>query len=116
VNFALSPDGHLSFENAAVVAGVAPPPRGGYRIAWAYFDNDRSTVDEIGEIESLHGDRVAPPVALRDTPGSFVRVRISSLTPGPVAWRPVDAYFRREAGEWTLVGIDRDGDLAVTSK
>src|SRR6185436_10606196 len=49
VNLTLSGDGRLSFENAAVAAHVAPPPRGGYRVRWARFDNHTQAVTPIGE-------------------------------------------------------------------
>src|SRR6185436_14678336 len=39
VNFALGEDGRLTFENAAIAAGTATAPAGGYTARWAAFDN-----------------------------------------------------------------------------
>lgn len=47
-----------------------------------------------------------PPRALRDTPETFVRVRVTQDA-APATWIPVDAYFRRAAKGWTLVGLER---------
>ena len=39
VDFTLADDGRFSFRNAAVDAGVATTPAGGYRVEWSSFDN-----------------------------------------------------------------------------
>jgi len=46
VNFTLGPEG-LAFENAAVAAGVAPAPTGGYLVRWSRFDNTTGDATEI---------------------------------------------------------------------
>jgi hypothetical protein len=51
---------------------------------------------------------VQPPKPLPDAPGTFVRVGVSALAPPHEPWSTeVLAYFRRTAGGWKLVGIDR---------
>jgi hypothetical protein len=112
VDFALSADGRLSFANAAEAAGVSPAPRGGYRIDWAYFDNSTAAISPIGETTSAPGGQAMAPALLRDQPGSLVRARVTPIDPPVAEWRPVDAYFRRAADRWTLVGLDRGGVLA----
>jgi hypothetical protein len=108
VDFALAPNGELSFRNAAVAAGVAPAPASGYQVEWANFDNAAGTASRIGDSHAA-ADHAAAPSALPTTPASFVRVRISD---GVADHKPVDAYFRRNATSWALVGIDRG--LAAT--
>ena len=49
VDFALDETGTLLFDNAAVRAGVAPAPIGGYTGAWFTFDNDSGTTRPIGQ-------------------------------------------------------------------
>jgi hypothetical protein len=109
VDFNLSRDGELSFTNAAVAAGVASPPRGGYRVTWARFDNATSSATPIGEVTIASGNRAMAPAPLPDVAGTFVRVRVSVIMPAYETWTDVHAYFRRTAGGWTLVGIDRRG-------
>jgi hypothetical protein len=107
VDFALSPDGRLSFENAAIKAGVAAAPPAGYRLEWAHFDNQTAAATSIGETTVKEPGPSAAPTALNSQPGSFVRVRISVLAPAVASWRPVDVYFRRGDEGWALVGLDR---------
>jgi hypothetical protein len=109
VNFELSRDGVLSFANAAVAAGVASPPGGGYRVTWARFDNATGSATPIGEVTIASGERVTPPAPLPDAAGTFVRVRVSAIAPAYDTWTDVHAYFRRTAGGWTLAGLDRRG-------
>ena len=108
IDFALSPDGELTFANAAVQAGVAAPPRGGYEITWSSFDNATEAVTAIGEPAIVPGERAQAP-ALRTTPGSFVRARVRAIDPPVAGWAPVDAFFRRTGDRWALVGLDRRG-------
>ena len=107
VDFALSPDGQLSFANAAVTAGVAPPPRGGYRVRWARFDNPTGSVTPIGETTIAPEASALAPAPLPATKGTFVRVEVSAIAPPHEGWTPVQAYFRRTADGWTLVGLER---------
>jgi hypothetical protein len=109
VNIALSRSGELSFENAAVAGGVAPVPRG-YRVSWVRFDNSTGETAPLGETTIASADRPQALSGLPDGPDTFVRVGISAVSPPHEAWStPVNAYFRRGADGWTLVGLDRNG-------
>lgn len=105
VDFALSADGMLTFDNAAVAAGVATPPAE-YRVRWARFDN--ATGSTAGAIETtVSGTRAAaPPQVLAEA--QFVRADITSHHTQFSAWNTaVSVYFRRGSGGWTLAGITR---------
>jgi hypothetical protein len=108
VNFELSLEGQLSFDNAAVDAGVARAPAGGYRLSWARFDNAAATATPIGESAVQSGDRIPPPGPLPHAPGSFLRIRVSAIDPPYETWNtPVTAYFRLRSQAWRLVGLER---------
>ena len=105
VDVALSPDGTLTFANASVDAGVAEPPER-YVVQWARFDNATGTSTPLGPPIEVRAPRAAAPPGVRGADG-FVKVQIAAPG-GPEAWRqPVDAYFRRDGGGWTLVGLTR---------
>ena len=99
---AIDGQGRLTFRNLAVETGTGKAPEG-YRALWYLFDNatDRSTL-----VETTTGAQ--SPLALPPIPASeFIKVDISA-TGGPEAWtRPVSAYFRRQGGRFTLVGVER---------
>ena len=107
VDFELSADGRLSFDNAAVTAGVAMPPQGGYRVKWARFDNATGALAPLGESTMASGERPSSPAALPAVDGSFVRLDVSAVAPEYETWTPVQVYFRRGANAWTLVGVVR---------
>ena len=109
VDFALSTDGRLSFENAAVDAQVAAPPRGGYTAAWATFDDDTDTASPVGApIDGAGTALQAPAPIVAAAPGVYVKVSLAAPGAEQASWaRPVDAYFRRTAAGWQLVGVDR---------
>lgn len=108
VDLTLSADGTLRFRNAAVDAGVAPAPPGGYRVAWARFDNATGASTALGADTTAAGPEVGAPAALPTAPGAFLHVQIASATGAPEPWtRPVHAYFKRTATGWTLVGFER---------
>jgi hypothetical protein len=108
VAFELSVDGRLSFDNAAVTAGVTTPPSGGYRVKWAQFDNATGSLTPIGEGTVRAGERPSPPNPLPAGAGALVCVEVSAVAPAHETWTPVRAYFRRTANAWTLVGLVRD--------
>ena len=107
VGFALDPAGTFTFENAAVAARVGEEPAGGYVVDWANFDNTTGAAKPIGSPVPVKGHSAAAP-ALPTQAGAFVRARVTSVNAAEPSWAtPVSAFFRREAGGWTLVGIDR---------
>jgi hypothetical protein len=105
VNVALSDRGLLTFDNAAVSAGVAPAPAGGYTVRWARFDNNTGqTTADLGTSASAPSQA---PMPLPSEPGSYIKVEIRAVQPANPSWSaPVDAYFRRDGG-WKLVGLER---------
>jgi hypothetical protein len=108
VDVALDASGTLTFENAAVQAGVAEAPPRGYSAAWARFDNATGNTTPIGTPTSSSAGRMSAPSGLPTSDGTFVRVQISAVDPPPKAWaQPVDVYFRRAGGGWKLVGLER---------
>jgi hypothetical protein len=102
----LSAGGVLTFENAAVNAGVATGPAG-YMVTWSRFDNATGTKGEaVGEVRVSTPRADAPAAVLQGS--DFVAANISTMHPDFRAWAaPVTVYFRRGAGGWEPVGIDR---------
>jgi hypothetical protein len=106
--FALDEAGVLTFENPAVKAKLAEPPKKGYQTVWNRFDNAARTAQPIGSATPSQSERVQGPSDLPKTDGSFVKVSISALEPAHPAWaKPVDVYFKRAGGAWRLVGVER---------
>ena len=52
VNVALDGSGALTFDNAAVAAGVAEAPAGGYVVHWSRFDNNTGTATDDRHVDS----------------------------------------------------------------
>ena len=105
VDFALSAKGELTFENAAVAAGVASRPSE-YRVRWSRFDNMSGSAGEGSETSSADARHAAPASVLDGA--QFVQVDISAAHPEFTAWKtPIVVHFRRTAGGWTLVGVKR---------
>jgi hypothetical protein len=108
VNFSLTPDGRLTFRNAAVDAAVAETPRDGYLTVWSGFDNTTNAATPIGSVSIAAGGEAIAPGSLPDARGAFVKIAISARGTGHAVWtRPVDVYFRRAEGGWALVGVER---------
>ncbi len=106
VNPALSPEGTLTFHNAAVEARVADHPSK-YVVAWSRFDNATGTHEPLaGETEVTATRAEAPKELLNGS--EFIAATIRAMDAGHPAWaRPVVAYFRRSPGGWTTVGLER---------
>jgi hypothetical protein len=120
VNVALDADGTLTFENAAVLARIADEPAGGYVVNWGAFDNATGAVTPIGSATATSDRRARAPAPLPSTAGAIVNLRIAAVTPPDPSWGiPVNVYFRRTAGGWALVGVDRlsrEGTQAATRR
>jgi len=105
--------GTLSFANAAVDAGVAAAPTGGYRAEWFRFDNATGTASPLGTSSTAGSTRLDAPAGLPSNEGTFVRVDVSAVNPPHPSWRtPAKIYFVRTGGTWKLVGLERlpDGE------
>jgi len=106
VNPRLDPKG-LTFENAAVSAGVA---RGSvaYRASWMRFDNATGATTPLSETKSTT-TTLAVPDGLPSS--GFVAVDIAADSDTYPTWKqPVRAHFRRDGGNWKLVGFERQPD------
>jgi hypothetical protein len=106
VNPRLDANGALTFDNAAVAAGIAQPPSE-YRVAWSQFDNTTGNTKAIGDTRNAATTHKAP----RDLPsadGSFLEVAIAGESAAHPSWQqPVRVHFRRTGGGWKLVGLQR---------
>lgn len=108
VDFSLDGSGTLTFVNEAARSRVVPNAATGYRATWARFDNATGTATPFGESSSSSEARLQAPAGLTAAPGSFVQVDLACTSPTHPAWQqPVRLHFRREAGGWTLVGVQR---------
>jgi hypothetical protein len=119
VNARLGSDGVLTFENAAVDAGIAKPPTQ-YRFTWSRFDNTtgESTAAIEGGVEPGTSGRVDGPLRI-ETPkllldAAFIRVSVRITHPDYPAWsNPVTFTFRRNGTQWETVGLDRTATAVV---
>ena len=108
INPALDAGDTLTFENAAVAAGVASEPASGYTVRWFTFDNATGNSAPIGSAAATTDRHVKAPGALPSGIGAIVRVQITAADPAHTSWAtPADVYFRRAASGWTLVGLER---------
>lgn len=98
----LDRSGRLTFRNLAVELNVAAPPAG-YRALWYTFDNTTDRATLVATTEESQSSLVMPPMPATE----YVKVDLSALG-GPDAWTtPISAYFRRNSGNWVLVGFER---------
>jgi hypothetical protein len=109
VNIAMDALGTMTFENAAVDAGFAEAPRGGYEARWYSFDNNSSSTSPIGLTASQpKSTRIPAPNNLPSANGSFIKVDIVAMDPPNPSWKtPVQTYFQKVQGGWKLVGLIR---------
>jgi hypothetical protein len=110
--FVLSENG-LMFENAAIKYAKLPAPDGGYRAEWFEFDNATGATRPIGAATTSATTSIAAPSGLPVADGAYVKVAVTAPDSKRPAWsQPVDVYFRRAGGAWTLVGLERLADGA----
>jgi len=103
----LGTDNRLTFENAAVEADVAKGPAT-YHSSWFLFDNATGETRRLADDISSETTTIDGPHGLPEAPGGFIGVDISAHSDAHPQWRqPVRTYFRRDAGGWRLVGLER---------
>ena len=100
--------GALTFDNAAVAAGVAEAPRA-YRAAWSRFDNATGATHADRSDARARRRRMAPPPRSAVEPSAASSRSTSPRTaPAHPTWQqPVRTHFRRTADGWKLVGLER---------
>jgi hypothetical protein len=102
----LDASNRLTFENAAVAAGVASGPAT-YRASWFRFDNATGETQAISATQSST-TTIEAPGGLPTAAGSFIAVDISAESEAHPTWRrPIRTHFRRGGDGWTLVGLER---------
>jgi len=102
----LDASGRLTFDSAAVIAGVAETPPT-YRASWFEFDNATGNTRALSTTSSKT-TTIEAPSGLPTVAGRFVAVDIAADSTEHQAWRrPARAYFRRDGNDWTLVGLER---------
>jgi hypothetical protein len=108
INLALGAGGELTFDNAAEQAGVAKAAER-YTIQWSRFDNAAGTHEPFGQEATIASARAQAPADLLAVTPEYIAVRIRAFHADHPAWsQPLMAYFRRSAGAWTLVGLERN--------
>jgi hypothetical protein len=99
----------LSFENAAVAAGVASEPEL-YRASWFQFDNATGDTRPLSDTSSPT-TTIDAPADLPTKAGTYVLVEISADSKEHQAWQqPIRTYFHAETDGWKLVGLERMPD------
>jgi hypothetical protein len=108
INPALSAAGELTFENAAEQAAVAKPAER-YTAQWSRFDNATGQLEPFGDEVTASSPRIQAPADLLAVNAAHIAVRLRAHHPDHPAWsQPLMVYFRRSAGGWTLVGLERN--------
>jgi hypothetical protein len=104
--FALDEAGVLRFENPAL--DVTSSGSASYEAAWSRFDNSTGATTPIGALTTSSAESLQSPASLPAQPGAFVKIAVRAIHPAHAPWKvPVDVYFRRAAGRWELVGVER---------
>ena len=120
VNARIGSDGMLTFENAAVDAGIAKPPQS-YRLEWSRFDNATGIATPTivgGVVAGTSGVVESPRFEVPQVPtlrdAAFIRVSVQTIHADYPAWAsPVTFTFRRAGAGWETVGLDRTEPATV---
>src|SRR5438045_9189193 len=96
-----------SSDKPAITAAAAEDVAS-YRSAWSQFDNATGSTTPLGETTAARGQAGQAPGTLPAAAGTVIRVSVSAVAPVHASWAtPIQAYFRRTADGWTLVGLER---------
>jgi hypothetical protein len=105
----------LTFENAAVAAGVASGSVT-YRASWMNFNNATGATTPLSATQS-QTTTIDAPAGLPTASGSFVAVDIAADIEAYPTWKqPVRAYFRQDGGSWKLVGLERQPEKVANPR
>jgi hypothetical protein len=86
-DFALAPDGTLTFRNVAVEAHAATPGSG-YAISWSRFDNATDAHTPAGSTQTVSQPQARAPADVLTGASARSRFEIPPRTPGVGAARP----------------------------
>jgi hypothetical protein len=105
IDFALDPQGTLTFRNFAAETRRGPVAAY-YLLSWARFDNHTGVAATIGDEQTVTDMKATAPAAALT--GDFVQVQVAAIATGFPEWaKPVLLHFRRTPAGWKLVGLSR---------
>ena len=105
VDFDMSRDGVLTFDNVAEATRTATPGRG-YTVVWSRFDNATGTAQPVGEPQTITERKAQAPAGVLTS--DFVQVTLTGDHAAHPGWAiPTKLVFRRMGDAWKLVGVDR---------
>jgi hypothetical protein len=108
VSPSLSAAGVLTFDNAAVRAGVAKAADR-YTVEWSRFDNATGTRDPSGTESTVTETQAQVPGALLAAKPAFIAARLRAFSADHPAWaQPLMVYFKQVDAGWKLVGLERN--------
>ena len=80
-----------------------------YRVPWARFDNATNTATpECTAIVAKEMRLGVPSAFANAAPGDIIQATVVATHPSFASWAvPVTVHFRRTAGGWQLIGVER---------
>jgi hypothetical protein len=101
----------LRFRNAAEQVDVAVPGAT-YELSWFTYDNTRDARSYTDIVLAQDAESAVPKSSVGDA--QYVGVEIRTVHPSYRHWQtPVTGYFRRTAGGWATIAIDRETRAAA---
>jgi hypothetical protein len=99
----------LAFVNEAVRTGIVAGPEPGYVGQWLRLDNATGETAPLREPVAGRGQKLPGPTEL-PADVEYLAVDVRAERSPQAAWQqPVRVTFRRAAGGWQLVGVERQG-------